>query len=216
MNNNIPHEGEEKKNVVKPISKALPKGALERIKDLEGQNQVLTQSFYELINQSNQRFNQNAEVLNALVELTGKDAVQAKLEELRKQRDADRVAAAEAQIKSQLEAGTLEPTDVITDVSTIVGVEYDKEGTPVPPGRIQVPFLSVLPQLQEKLLGKGPGERVETAVGTLFEVLEIYNAVVPPPAPVIDVADEETSPEVPVVVPPPPVTEEPTTATAEA
>lgn len=161
------------------IKKNIAKGAIERIADLERNNVGLAQALNQLMMQSNERFNNTAEVIAAVVEKIGPEEVQRIVEEKRVERDAAQVARAEAWLDEQVSSGKLVPADVLGEKSTLVGVEYTVEGEPIPPGRIQIPFSSVLPDLKPQLEGKGAGTRITTAGGTTFEVLEIYDAVDP-------------------------------------
>lgn len=170
-----------------PIKKKAPVGAFDRIAALERTCQQLVQSLNMLINQANERLSATAEVLNAVVKKLGPEEVQKLVEEERAAQEAARIAAAEQYIKDCVTKGTLVPSESMSDKSTIVGVELTPEGTPVPPGRIQIPFTSVVPDLQKQLLGKGPGTKVETQGGTTFEILEVYDAAVPTPPSVDEV-----------------------------
>jgi hypothetical protein len=174
------------------------KTIVDRVADLEQNQQGILQALNQLMLQTNDRLNNQAEITSAIAEFIGTEKVQQLVTEARDRRDAENVAKAEKYIKDQVEAGNLEPAEVLSAKSTVVGVEMDKDGKALKPGRIQIPFTNILPDLQEQLLGKPAGTRVETKGGTTFEVLEIYDIVEKPtavPVPVeLPESEEEGNP----------------------
>lgn len=160
---------------MKSIKKQVSKGALERIDEIE-------QSLPGLINAVNQgfvEFNSRvagiAEVLEAVVQKLGPEEVQNILSARRAEKDAERVQKAKEWIEQQVIAGALAPADAVTERSLLVGVETGTDGTPVPPGRVQLTMDRVNPEVRNLLLGKPAGTKIQTPGDTTFEVLEVYN-----------------------------------------
>jgi hypothetical protein len=161
--------------MVEPIKrKAPPKGALERIAEIEQTIPRLIQAMNSAMQEQFERINAMAEVVDAVVSDLGRDKVQALVDAARKKRADDRVQQDIDYMKAQVEAGAIVPTEFFTLTSIVVGVEYDQEGKAVPPGRLRLPAMQILPELRDALVGKPIGTRLETAANTIFEVLELY------------------------------------------
>lgn len=135
------------------------------------------------------------EVLNGIIRASGEDfptKLQAAVKADRDARTAEQVAREKAQLDSMVESGALQPADVVSETSVVVGREFNLEGELLGSGRTQVMFNQFTPESQEKVKGQGIGFVIEVATGK-FEVTEIYN-IVPPKAPVVtDAPAEDTS-----------------------
>ena len=131
-----------------------------------------------------EKYSKHEEILSALIEIIGTQKV---FEEIKKAR----IEKAEANSASQKEAldkglaeGTVKAVDEVTDTSIIVGSEVDKDGNVIPPARSQILFASLPPELADLLRAKKVGDVVETMVNSKFTIKEIYEMVLPSPAPV--------------------------------
>jgi hypothetical protein len=194
MNNNNEKNGENVKAInPKATPKATAKGIVESVKDIESQLPRIVAAVNNAFRQLDKRMEEQDEILQAVAEVVGRDQVQEAVNRRQAEREKAQLEAAEAQLKSQLEAGTLVLSTVITEDSLLVGVEYDEAGKPVGMGRVQVPVAKLTPELKAEALGKGPGHKISTPAKTQFEVLDIYEKAAPP-APVV--ATVEATPEV--------------------
>lgn len=191
------------------IKKKVPKGALDRIGDLESIIPQLINALNSGFMQQEQRLTALGEVLDAIIAEVGQDKIQARIEARRAEVAAQKAEQARVWVEENVAAGNIELVDAIEEGCLVVGVEYDKEGGPVPPGRVQLTTDRIRPDIREKLLGKPVGEKVETE-GGFFEVLEIYKQIQKPqgevapeekvaPAPV-DLPTETSSDETPAAV----------------
>jgi hypothetical protein len=161
---------------IKPPGRKL-KSIIERVEDIERTQQGILQALNQLMIQANERFNNQAEITAAIAEHIGPEKVKQLVEELRDRQDAELVAKAIKYLEGEIDAGRLQQIETMSAKSTVVGVEVDKDGKAIRPGRVQIPFTNIMPELQEQLLGKPAGTRVETKGGTTFEVLEVYEPV---------------------------------------
>lgn len=153
------------------------KNIQERVDALEGEIPRIIASVSEALNGQAQQAAQLGQVLAAVVELLGTAGVDAKIKELHERKEAQRLADAVKRVEDGVAKGELVPTTEIGERSLIIGVESDKDGNVLPPGRAQVMFDGVRPEFQEKLKGKGPGTVFEVPSGGNFTVTEAYNVV---------------------------------------
>lgn len=151
------------------------KGALQRVGAVE---QALARSLVSIerrFGENNNRANHLGKVIEAIVEAIGPEQIQ----EIVTRRSEEEAKAMEARdlaaLQSGIENGFVTPTDIVTEMSLIVGNESDGSGVPVGTGRQQIAFRGVDPQFQAQLLGKGVGTKLETPSNGLFEVVEIYH-----------------------------------------
>jgi hypothetical protein len=119
------------------------------------------------------------ELLRALLEVVGPDAVNAVLVENRKKDDEANTKAQVDAIAQGLTAGALVKADVISEKSLMVFVEKDETGTPVALGsRKQFVFTELQPEFRAQVTGKGVGEvLVDPQSKHTFTVVELYEAV---------------------------------------
>lgn len=165
------------------------KGALARIADIEETIPAIIQALQDGLNQMNAKLNGAVEVLKAVTQELGTDKIQAIVDAARATERQERADAAKKWLDEAVAEGKLKHVDTITDDALVVGVEYDKDGVEIPPGRVQLTVTQIQPVIREKLVGQPVGTRVETPAGTTFEILEAYlevPAVVPPEGEVVN------------------------------
>lgn len=160
--------------MVQPIKKKAPKGALERIEDLEKTIPSIVSAINEALVRADNRSTELSEVVDTLIELAGRETVTAAINSAREKRDRERAAAAEQALSDAIGRGEIASTDSVAENCLIAGVEYDKEGAPIPPGRVQVMTNQVVETVRTQILGKGPGTKADTPNGGTFEVTDIY------------------------------------------
>jgi hypothetical protein len=153
------------------------KSALERIDVLEETLPQVVAGVNQALNQQGQRMEQLASILEAVVELLGTSTVDAKIKEISDKKTLQNLERAKKALEDALAKGEVVKTDKISEKSLVVGREVDKDGNPVFPGRVQLAYHSIKTEFQEKLKGNGVGFVVETANGSKFEVLEVYDVV---------------------------------------
>lgn len=163
--------------MVEPIKRKVPKGALERIDELEKLIPNLLSSINEALLRVDNRVSELADVIEVIGDKIGKEEVLKLLQERREARDMDNAVKAQEALQKAVEAGVAVAVDTVSEKSLVVGVEYDKDGKAIPPARVQLMFTQIKPEVREKLAGNGPGTKVETPAGGTFEVLEVYNLV---------------------------------------
>lgn len=169
MNNTPPKQG----------VRARERNALERISGLEQDFQRLVQGVQQAMNQLESTQQTISEVLDAVVNITGTEPVQAKIAELRKKRASESAAKAKEALDLALVDGKIEQIEKVETGCILTGVEYDKDGNAIDPGYVQLNLDVVKPQFQEKMLGQGVGFKFETETGGQFEVTGIYKALPP-------------------------------------
>lgn len=153
------------------------KGALERIEQLENDFPNLVEAMNSVLNQMSAKTTAVEEILEAVVREIGSEKIADLIVTIRKEKMAAEVAQAKAAIEKALAEGSIEPAEMVSERSLIVGKEVDKDGKQVGPEQVQLPYFQVKPEFQDKLLGQGVGYKMETSTGGTFEVLGIYNVV---------------------------------------
>jgi hypothetical protein len=160
-----------------------------RIEQTAAGLQALAQDFERLVKgvesaftQQGQNFNngiQNlSEVLGAVIEVLD---IKEKTTELMKAKRLAKDAADEQEKKGALaellEKGIYVPSTEIKQDSIIVGVEKDKEGVVLPPGRRQLNIGGMKPEFQKELVGKSLGATLKPdgENGKTLYVTEIYS-----------------------------------------
>lgn len=165
--------------MTKDIKKKAPKGALERIVDIENVIPGLINAVNQSFTQFEQRIVGLTEIVDSLIESVGTEKVQAVIQERRDRQGRERAEEARLWVENEKAAGRLEALDTVVEDSLIVGVETDPEGVQLGAGRTQLTTDRIKPEILEKLLGQPVGVRIETE-GGLFEVLEIYRRIEAP------------------------------------
>lgn len=150
------------------------KGLEQRMKEIEtGFAQIIT-GVDRRFGQVGQMLGQNSELLEALLEHVGADAVNDIVERKRMERAEANTAAEKKALEDAMNDGFVTVADAIAEDSFIVGYETLASGKPLGTGRQQVAFESLSEAYKEQLLGKGVGEVVKTPTGGTFEVKEVY------------------------------------------
>lgn len=186
--------------------KAAPgrtKTAIERLEDLEQQVMQITIGANNALGQISGRVNDLTEGAEALLdvlsvvdpELRGK--IEAVLKVREDQRQQAQIEQQKAGINALVDSGRIKAVTTITDDSIVIGREFDKDGVLVAPGRIQVSIKTIPEELQILLKGKGVADVIDLAAGGgKFEILEIYEAILPQelPAPAASTDDASAEP----------------------
>lgn len=167
------------------------KDALSRIQALEESIPQIIQGVNGAFGRMGAQVNHLQEVLDAIGEVVGEDAVQNALSDMRLRRAVKEAEEQKAAVDASLKNGDLKVVEVIGEKSLVVGVENDKDGKAIGAGRVQFYFTTARPEFQEKLLGKGVGTTLDLPTGGKFVAQEIYDSV--EKAPVTE-ATEATAP----------------------
>jgi len=148
------------------------KTVIERVTEIE-------KAFPQLIEAINDHVDRRTipltQLLNAVVDLLGRETVGAKMKELREQAIVQEAELKKQQLEVAVAEGRLVKVEKITEGSVIVSKEAGPDGTPIHTGRFQMTFAEVDPKFQEKLLGMSVGTKLDLPnnAGT-YEVVEIY------------------------------------------
>lgn len=184
-------------------------GALARVEAMEsGLQQIIVgcQQSFTLIEQ---RLQTLEELVTALSKLVGTDQVRDMVTENRRAQQAAAVEAAKAAVAKAVAAEQLLPAVLPTadeikaeregpetdepgllDKYLVIGRELTADGTVIQPGRLQLPFSRLLPEIQDKLAGQGPGTTIDTPNDKKFALDEVYIENPTPPVPPEDAAIE--------------------------
>lgn len=156
------------------------KTVIERVADLE----KMVPSLLESVNDSiRRRTDPTIQTLNAVVEILGRDSVKAKMVEQMEKQQSQELEARTSHLQAGVAEGRILKVEKISENSLVVSTETDSAGKVRHPGKFHLNFGEIAPQFQEKLLGRGVGERVELPEGQgTFEVVEIYE-LAPTPVP---------------------------------
>lgn len=152
------------------------KSALERIQFIEEELPRIVMGVNEALTGANQQQQRLAAIIEAMAELVGNDAVDAKIKEISERKALQRLEDAKKALDAGLVSGDIVKADVVGEKSLLVGRETDTEGKDVFPGRVQLTFAGIKPEFQEKLKGQGVGTQIDTGTGK-FEVLEVYDVI---------------------------------------
>ncbi|HVT63203.1 MAG TPA: hypothetical protein VHD33_06950, partial [Legionellaceae bacterium] len=120
--------------------------------------------------------------LDALITILGTEAVFNQIKKAKIEKAEANSAAMKDALEKQLAEGGVKVSEVVGELSIIVGSEVDKDGNQIPPARAQVLFAQLTPELAALMLGKKVGDVVETPVGSKFTISELYDMVLPDPA----------------------------------
>jgi hypothetical protein len=152
---------------------------MDRIGALEHDFMEITAAIQQTFNEIGQRTQAMAEVLDAVVSLVGKDAVQKTITDAQDARLNENAQKAKDGLTKALEVGQIVPvTEGIGEDCIITGVEKDKDGNPVKPGYVQAAVSAVKPEFKEKMLLQNVGFNFPTEVGS-FEITGIFRTVAP-------------------------------------
>lgn len=164
------------------IQKKIKRSVLERVDAIEASVQNLVEQINQSLSAVEKQLTMHQELVGALVSIVGVEPVKEAIETARaakKQQELEAMIASAQAAKAALEAGLtngeIAAAEICGERSVIVGVERDKEGVEIPPGRSQLLFAMVKPEFQEKLLGKPVGTVIETATGGTFTVDGLFD-----------------------------------------
>jgi hypothetical protein len=149
------------------------RSAMQRVEQLE---QIVPQ-IIRATQQTQAQFSQSIEILDAVVQILGPEAVEKAIAENRRERAKLTVADQLKKLEEDLASGALVKVDSITENSLIVFSESTPDGKPLDPDRTQLNFSTLVPQFKEELLLKGPGAKITSPNGNTFEVMEVYDVV---------------------------------------
>ena len=185
-------------------------GALARVEAIEQGLEQVVMGCQQSFNLIEQRLQTLEELVTALSRAVGTEQVRDIVTENRRLQQEAAVEAAKAAIaraveQKQLLAAVLPTADqmdaarqadavengddtggsdeALTSKYLIVGRELDKDGNVIPPGRLQLPFSRLLPEIKTKLAGAGPGTVIDTPNDRKFALDEVYIENPAPPVP---------------------------------
>jgi len=116
------------------------------------------------------------DIMEAVVYLMGRETVEKKVQELHIEKLESRSAADKTALEMALKEERVVPSEVVGEASIVVGSEVGKDGTPLHPLRVQQLWQAVQnAEMKAALLGKKPGDVIETSIGTKFTINEVYD-----------------------------------------
>lgn len=151
------------------------RNALQRIEYLERLIPQLLSATNNAMNQAQMQFSGLVEIVDALVQAHGPEAVEAIVVENRRNRALKQVEGDKAFLKAALDSGEAKAADTVTEDSIIVFNETTEDGVALDPGRAQFQYKQLMPAFRPQVLGKGTGTKVVSPQGNVFEVVEIYS-----------------------------------------
>lgn len=164
--------------------------ALDRLDQVEKTLPNLISAINNSLGGLSQQLNSQGKVLEAVMQLLGRETVETTMKEIEDRRVTETMEAEKKALEELLAAGNLAKVEKVTEKSIIVGREYQPDGSLRHPGRAQVAFPRVDPQFQPKLKDQAAGFVMELPNGGKFEVVEVFEVVqkpdeeaLPPPAP---------------------------------
>jgi hypothetical protein len=184
---------------------------MERLKALEDFRGEILRAVRKTFNEVEQRMRGMEEVNEALVNLAGREAVEEEVKRLYIEHAEAKSAMEGKALEAGLAAGKLAVSEIVGDMSVVVGSEVDKDGNQLYPSRAQLLFATLRPEYQEKLRGGKVGDVVVTPFQSKFTILAIYDIL--PQAPP---AAGQQVPAVPLPVGSPPVEGQPLSDEEEA
>lgn len=166
------------------------KTSSERLDSLEQLLQAVINGTNTALNQLNQKVSETitkthavGALVNALVELAGQEAVDAKVLEHSRKAAEQQAAQEKAEIQMLVAEGRLTKAEVVGDKSVITGAEKSSTGEVKHPGYARAELSRLTPEVQSLLKGKKVGDSVPLPndVGS-FEIAEIFDIVEKVPA----------------------------------
>lgn len=165
----------------KPSARQAQKSLSDRLTTAEGNIDGLNQNVARALLGINQRFNEHngrlittEELVDALVDIQGREEVERLVDERRLER-AEKLAAQEkGSLDQAISDGYVLAAEVAGEKSVIIGKYLASDGSVIPPGRAQLVMTGVQEQFRNQLLGKGVGTKLDLADGGKFELTEIY------------------------------------------
>lgn len=154
------------------------RNALQRIQALEGAVQGVLTATNNALGEAEGRLAQLAEVLDAVVESQGAEAINVILTEKRRSRAQQKQERDAMEIKEKVLNGKLKAVATVGETSVLVFKELDKDGQALEFSRVQTSALLLVPKVRGETLGKTIGHKVtNTGSEHTFEIMEIYDPV---------------------------------------
>lgn len=178
--------------------------ALDRLDQVEKTLPNLISAINNSLGGMSQQLNSQGKVLEAVMQLLGRESVESTMKEIEERRATETMEAEKKALEELTAAGNLVKVEKVSEKSIIVGREYQPDGSLRHPGRAQVAFPRVDPQFQPKLKDQGVGFVMDLPNGGKFEVAEIYE--------VVQKAEEAAPADASAETPPPPAPEAPAPA----
>lgn len=151
--------------------------ALERLDQVEKVIAQIVSGVNNSLGGLSQQVGSQGSVLEAVVQLLGKDAVETTMKEIAERRAQETMEAEKKAMLELVTRGDVAAVEKVTDKSIIVGREFNPDGTLRSPGRAQVAFQRVDEAFKANLLGQTVGFIMDLPAGGKFEVMEIYEVV---------------------------------------
>lgn len=151
-------------------------------KNMEQLTTNVLPSFYRAVSENFENLSKRVAtlelVMDSVAEILGRDNVKNAVEVVRDRQDKDRNEKEAAMLHEWVTKGLVTPTDKAEEGTLVVGVERDKDGKAISPGRVQLLFESIQKLHQDKVRGATAGTTVAlTEDNSTFEVLEVYKVV---------------------------------------
>lgn len=146
------------------------RSAMQRVEQLEN----VVPQIIRATQQTQAQFSQAMEILDAVVQTLGTDVVENAITENRRVRARATVADQIKDLEAKKATGERVVSDTVTENTTLVFSEADKDGKALDPDRTQLDFDTLIPQFKEELLLKGVGAKIVSPTGNTFELKEIY------------------------------------------
>lgn len=141
----------------------------------------IEQNFARVLFGINQRFQGTdqrlvtlEELVDAAIELHGRDEIARIVDAKRVERAQALAAQEKATLQQAVEDGYAVAAEKAGERSIVVGKYVNADGTVIEPGRAQLVMPGIQPQFREKLLGQPVGTAVELPDGGKFVLDEIY------------------------------------------
>jgi hypothetical protein len=133
------------------------------------------------------------------VAILGPDVVTQKVMEANQERQVAEMNQNKAQVQQLLDQGILVKAEKVSERSLLVGQETTKGTEEKPaevifPGRQQLMFGQIRPDLKDKVLGATVGFQIDTPAGNVFTLQEIYDVTEKKADPAPTPTAEETAP----------------------
>ncbi|MBA3354285.1 MAG: hypothetical protein H0U23_17980 [Blastocatellia bacterium] len=161
--------------------------ALDRIGNLETIQQTLIDGVGKSFDLVEQRLQRIEELLSAVANTVGPDAVRDQLALIRKENEEAQLKAGTEAVEKAVAEGKLikgaipslevlesEDADSITSKTLVIGREFDKDGNVMAPGRLQLPLSKLTKEIQVALAYSEGDLTIETPNGGKFTLDAVY------------------------------------------
>jgi hypothetical protein len=157
--------------------------ALERLDALENQFGALNEELSKYLTQLQAGLNKRLELienaLNAAIIEIGVEKVQITAQRLHKEKLEVELQKNTKDVEDAVTAGKFTVGDTVTENSLVVGSEKDKDGVQKLPTKMFLSFGQFTDEVKAKIKDKIIGDVVDLTDGGTFEVLEVYNPIIP-------------------------------------